>query len=110
MPTYLIKKEIHLARQEGDTAEITFVMPAIIDMSLFGVLFMVSDKLRERIICKSSADNQISIDGQTITIPLLKADTLEHPGKHNWEMQIFNANQSITTGKGQFVIIEKLIH
>jgi hypothetical protein len=110
MATYLIKREKPLTRQEGDfPAPIQFTVPGPdpgIDMSLFDLEFKVVDNSRRTVFHKKSADGDLTIDGQLVTIPLTETDTKRKPGKHKWEAQIKNGTtELITIGRGPFTII-----
>ena len=110
MPTYLVKKEIAITRQEGDTADVVFTVPEVLDLSLYLIRFHVMDNNRRFIFYKNTEVGTIQKDGQTITIPLSALDTKTKTGTHRWEMELFNQNENITIGKGSFVIIPELIH
>lgn len=109
MATYLIKREIQIARQEGDTADVVVVVPDVIDMGNYQARFVVKDSSRRAVIDKKSVDGVLTVTGQTITIPLLVADTKGKAGKHRWELQLTNATEVITIGRGAFVIINEII-
>lgn len=109
MTTYLIKREISITRQEGDTADVVVVVPEILDMNSYSAQFQVRDTNRRTLFNKSSEDGTIQISGQTITIPLLPEDTKNRPGKHRWELQIASQTQLITIGRGNFSIIHEII-
>ena len=109
MPTYLIKKAINITRQEGDSADISFVVPEILNLALYDAKFNVTTKLRNVILYKSSLDGTIAINGQTVTIPLLPDDTKHKTGNYLWELELSNENENITIGKGSFFIISEII-
>lgn len=110
MPTYLIKKEKPITRQEGDTAEVVVVVPDVIDMGSYEVQFKVTDSSRRAVFSKSSGAGTITVSGQTVTIPIAADDTKRKPGKHSWEMQITNNTpEVITIGRGPFVIVGEMI-
>ena len=110
MATFLIGSEININRQEGDTADIVFTMPTILDLSLFAeVKFQVKNATKS-VFTKSLTDNTITVNGQTITIPLLVADTTNKAGTHRWELEISNDTpEVITIAKGNFTIIKQII-
>jgi hypothetical protein len=109
MPTYLVKKEIAITRQEGDTADVVFTVPDVLDLALYNVRYHVLDNNRRYVFHKDTGEGTIQKDGQVITIPLLSEDTKEKTGTHRWEMELHNADEVITIGKGIFVIIPELI-
>ena len=109
MATYLIKRELTITRQEGDTADVVIVAPDVLDMDLYDVQFKVVDSSRRPVMNKTTAGGTITKDGQTITIPLLTADTKNKAGKHSWEMQITTETEVITIGRGPFIIISETI-
>jgi hypothetical protein len=110
MATYLIKKEITITRQEGDSADIVIVVPNVIDMSLYDAQFQVRDTTLRRLIISKTSNAGISIAGQTLTIPLATDDTKNKAGKHRWELQLSNNTpEIITIGRGTFIIVNELI-
>lgn len=110
MATYIISKEIDLTRQEGDTADIVFVVPATLDMGLFTEVKFLAVKRGVDTIDKSVSDGTITVDGQTITIPLLIADTKSKSGEHKWELEVSNDTpEIITIGKGLLTVTKELI-
>lgn len=109
MATFLIKREITITRQEGDTADVVIVVPEVINMANYDARFSVKDSNGRTVFDKKSENAELTISGQTITIPLLIADTKRKAGKHRWELQITNATEVITIGRGVFVIVNELI-
>ena len=109
MATYLIKREITITRQEGDTADVVIVVPEVINMENYNARFAVKDNIGKTVFEKNSENSEMTITGQTITIPLLVADTKKKAGKHRWELQISNETEVITIGRGVFVIVNELI-
>ena len=109
MATYLIKREITITRQEGDTADVVIVVPEVINMENYNARFAVKDNIGKTVFEKKSENSEMTITGQTITIPLLVADTKKKAGKHRWELQITNENEVITIGRGFFVIVNEII-
>ena len=108
MPTYLIKREIPITRQEGDTADVVFIVPEVLDMALYSVRFSVTNQLKKSKIFKSSENQNIIIGGQTLLIPLSSDDTKYHSGNYRWELELFNETEQITIGKGAFNIISEI--
>jgi hypothetical protein len=108
MTTYLIKAQITITRQEGDTADIVITVPALLSMTGYEAQFKVYNTAGQAVLSKASPAT-ITVDGQIITIPLLAADTKGKPGTHKWELQIAKTGSVITIGKGQFVIVSELI-
>lgn len=110
MATYLIKSEKSITRQEGDTADIVFVIPDIFDLSLYKFDFRVYDANNRTLISKNTVAAGIIKNQQTITIPLLVTDTKGKSGKHGWELEISNdMPEVITIGKGPFIILSERI-
>ncbi|MBK6284973.1 MAG: hypothetical protein IPF54_22135 [Draconibacterium sp.] len=85
------------------------IVPEVINMLSYNARFSVKDNNRRTLIDKKSQDGVITIIGQTITIPLLIADTKGKAGKHSWELEISNTNEVFTIGRGIFIIISELI-
>lgn len=110
MATYIISREIDLTRQEGDTADIVFVVPAALDMDLFTEVKFLAVKRGVDTIDKSVSGGTITVSDQTITIPLLAADTKSKSGEHKWELEVSNATpEIITIGKGTLTVTKELI-
>jgi hypothetical protein len=110
MATYIIDREISITRQEADTADVVFTVPDMIDMSLYPtVKFQVSNSMRTAILKKSTDENSLAIEAQIINVPLLPVDTHGKSGTFRWELEISNANETITIGRGIFVVIPQLI-
>lgn len=111
MHAYLIKSEKTITRQEGDCpAPIVMIVPDVVDMLNYNVKFEVHNSSMRRIISKSTEAGTVTVDGQTITIPLTEADTKGRPGKHKWEIQFYNNTpEIITAGRGPFVVTNENI-
>lgn len=107
MPTYLIKRETAITRQEGNTADVTLVIPDIIDMNLYEAEFKIVNASHRTILSKSSVAGTLVISGQVIEIPLPAGDTEDKAGNHLWELEIYNQTQRFTIGRGKFIIIRK---
>lgn len=103
MATYLIKNDFTITRQEGDIADIVFVVQDTLLISGMTVKFQVF-KSRTVVIDKVSPTT-ITVVGQTITIPLLQADTQDLKGTLTWELELTSTGKRITIGKGNFVIV-----
>lgn len=109
MESYIVTKEITIRRQEGDTGSVVFVIPDIIDLDLYTeIKFKVSNS-GSLIFIKLLSDNSISVENQTVTIPLLAVDTKLKSGNHFWELELSNDTEITTIGRGVFVIIKELI-
>ena len=107
MPTYLVKTKYKITRQEGDTADIGFIVPDVIDMTGRKVLFQVRDESDNLRIEKTDTAG-ITVTGQGIIVDLSPADSTGNDGIHNWELQVMNPESTITIGKGQFVILKQV--
>jgi hypothetical protein len=105
MPTYL-KANINLTRQAGDIADIVIIVPEALNMTGRTVNFRVTDKAG-RILIKNPAG--LTIEAQTITIPLLPVDTKGKAGSHNYEVEVVNQQGPITILAGTFTITKELI-
>jgi len=106
MATYLIAQEIAITRQEGDLADVVFVVPDVLSMTGKEATFKVNSDKYGSFIAKESSAGDITIVGQTITIPLLAADTKDKKGRHRWELEVTGP---ITIGRGVFNVIKELI-
>lgn len=108
MAAYLIKEDFEITRQQGDISEIVFVVQNTLLLTGMTVKFSVYDSKGVAKITKVSPTT-ITVVAQTITIPLLKADTETINGALYWEMELTDANRRITIGKGRFNVVKTLI-
>lgn len=104
MATYIVKKWKKITRQEGDIADIVFIIPNIILLSNTAIKFTVVTPAMVKFIEKNN--NDMVIDGQKITIPLLENDTKGKPYLGVWQLDIIRNGDTCTIGKGDFVIIK----
>lgn len=106
MPRYLVKTEILITVQEGDTpAPVEFIVPDILDMSTYHIRFKVFGTNRQTIFTKTDEDSSITVTGQLISIPMLVSDTTGKSDTHRWEAELYNNTpEIITIGRGPFVI------
>lgn len=115
MDTFLIKTEKIITRQEGDTAGISILVPSPpngIDLTNYDVTFVVVNSDGTEIIRKDTISSvaEITIDNQTINIPLYIEDTTGYAGEHRWELQLNNSTpEVITIGRGDFIIVAQII-
>jgi hypothetical protein len=109
MPTYLVERPITITRQEGDLADIVFTIPAILNPADYGIRLSVKDDKGRTVLKMDTAANDITVQDQMVTIPLLPADTKGKPGNHKWEVEIYKDDGPITIGYGSFVITPELI-
>lgn len=107
---FVVKKEFEIVRQEGDDASVQFTVPAEIPLTTATCKFQVKDQNGKLLITKT-ASNGIVIDGQSITVTLLPADTTWHSGMHRWELEVTDEDSygTKTIGKGVFKILSQLI-
>lgn len=91
--------------QEGNLASIDLEMDETFPMEGVGVTLQVKDSEGTVIIEKSSYEDDITIAGQDITIPLLPGDTETLAGRHKYEIDFINAsNQPFATIGGIFIV------
>jgi hypothetical protein len=105
MPTFLVKQEKTIIRQEGDTADVVFNLPEIIDPSEYEIKFSLFSNVAQGTILFSKTD-EIIVEGQQITVPILPADTLNKQGEKYWELSIETSEVKHTIGKGIFKIVK----
>ena len=108
MPTFIVRKETTITRQEGDVADVVFVVPKVLSMTGRTARFGVFDSAGTTIFEKESPD-PVSIASQTITIPILPADTTGHSGSQRGELEVNNDDGRITIGRGHFIITPQLL-
>lgn len=109
MPTYLVERAITITRQEGDLADVIFTIPDILNTTGYDIRFSVKDNNGRNVIKKDTAENNITVQEQMVTILLFPADTKGKPGTHKWEAELYKADGPITIGYGAFVITPELI-
>jgi len=105
--SYIVSTTIKITRKAGDTGSIVFTAPTEIVMTYREALFQVRDNGDDLLFSKSSENSdEITIVGQTITVPLANADTAEASGTYYWDLQVMTAEdaQITTIGSGTFVI------
>ncbi len=105
--SYLVKRPLKITRQEGDTGSVVFIVPDTIPMTGKTATFAVVSKTGVPIFTKTGG--QITVDTQTITVPLVANDTKTWQGVHFWELQVTSLTEVITLGRGDFEIINELI-
>ena len=106
MASYIIKQEITIERQEGDTSDLEILVPEVLDMATYEPTFYVIDRAKNKLITKLPAD--FVIDGQTITTNFAIGDTAGKVGKYRWQLEISNGTNTYTIGRGNFVIIDDI--
>ena len=106
MATYLITREITITRQEGNPSDVIINVPESLSLSGKTAHFRVVDSAGKIIIDK---EDEIVIDGQTLTVLLVASDTARKSGKFRWQLDVSDANGPITIGKGDFVINKSII-
>ena len=115
--SFLVRAEVTITRQEGDTGSIEFIIPATIDMTGMDVIFEVQDVDEQSVFKKESdvSETQIEIDladsrGQYVAILLDGTETKGFAATdHRWELQVSDGDDIITVGKGTFVIQSEVI-
>ena len=89
-------------------ADVVFVVPKVLSMTDRTARFGVFNSGGTAIFEKESPDD-ITIASQTITIPLLPADTTGHSGSQRWELEVLDDDGPITIGRGHFIITPQLL-
>jgi hypothetical protein len=108
MTTILIAEEIHITRQEGDTATLRFIVPEVVSLVGRNIRLEVRTRAKELVFRKQGADWTVA--GQNISANMLATDTRGYSGKHRWELQVNIAQtEVITIGRGNFTIEPELI-
>lgn len=105
MATYLIKQEKQITRQEGDTADVVFTLPEFIDPNDYEIKFSVFSNVSQGTLMFSKSE-EITIEDQKITVPILPEDTLSQEGDKYWELSISKESAKHTIGKGKFKIVK----
>lgn len=100
MASFLIKREFELVRQEGDYADVSFVVPDVLELVAGSTAkFQVSASTGRVMISKD-----MTVNGQNLSAVLDPADTKGKAGKHRWELQVIIDNKPYTIGRGNFEI------
>lgn len=106
MTTFLIKKEKTIIRQQGDTSDVTFVFPEVIPPADYSIRFAVWSNVSQGTLLFEKTNNNLQIDGQSVTVPIAPEDTAEISGERYWELTISNDVRKHTIGKGTFKIVK----
>lgn len=109
MVTYNTARDIPLRRQEGDSSDLTVVVPSLLDMNGASVRFQVRDIAGRLVMDKGTGDASATVEGQTIYIPFLPVDTKRRGGVHRWELEVTIAGNVYTIARGPFDIVKELI-
>jgi len=112
MATYLIKEDIDITRQEGDTADIEFTVPAMLDLVSYPIVkFQTKKKYGGTIILDKTVGSGLAVAGQVVTVTLDSVDTKGvNRGTFKWELEISNTTpEIITIGRGTFDVVKELI-
>lgn len=106
MATYLKGKSRKIIRQEGDDADITITLPALLPVVGASLKFAVFKQGQKTAFISKEA----VMTAQTVAIPLLPGDTKGHPGLHFYEIEIVRPDGKIlTAATNHFEIIKELI-
>lgn len=106
MPTYLIKKEKTIIRQQGDTSDVTFVFPDVINPENYSIKFSVWSNVSQGTLIFEKTEDEMEIEGQTVTVPIDREDTATESGERYWELVIYNEHVTHTIAKGIFKIVK----
>jgi len=104
MATFLIKKEKTITRQQGDTSDVTFVFPDVINPEDFSIKFSVWSNVSQGTLLFEKTQDDMEIGEQTVAIPIDREDTVTVNGDRYWELVIYNEHVTHTIGKGTFKI------
>lgn len=106
MATYLKGQSPEIIRQEGDDADITFIIPDIIDTNGATLKFQVFRSYDSTPILSK----EIVMTGQQATIILDKTDTKGKSGNHQYEIELTLSNgKVVTVARNTFNIKSELI-
>jgi hypothetical protein len=105
--SYIVRTRKTITRQAGDSGSIEVIVPETLSLSGWSVYFEVTDAKLVPIFTKDSEEDTIAIEDQTIYVLLSREDTSELEGVYNWEMEIYKGDDTITIGKGQYIIIKE---
>ena len=95
--------------QEGNLQDFEFAIDNNFDVSLINdITFEVRNCKGGTIINKRLSQGQISLIGNTVTIPILPEDTTGNGGTHSYELDFINSEgQQFFTMGGKFVVMEE---
>jgi hypothetical protein len=103
MDSFIVKKEIKLVRQVGDTGSIEFIVPNLIPIVGKTVEFKTFYQ-DDAILDKSTTNGTITVQAQKISISLSVGDVPER-GNFHWTLKIKTQTQITTIGKGTLDIV-----
>jgi hypothetical protein len=107
MPSYIIKKEILITRQAGDSFDIVITIPSTHPMAGATIKFAIA--LRNMVFVLKTLEDCV-VNGQELTILFQPADTRGKSGPYNWELEHTSSTGFVSTlGKGPFHAIKELI-
>jgi hypothetical protein len=109
MATYNTARDISLRRQEGDSSDLTVIVPTLLDMKGATVRFQVKDIAGRLLIDKSTLQSTIFLEGQTIHLQFDPTDTKRRSGIHRWELEVTISGSIYTIARGSFEIVKELI-
>lgn len=106
MATYLKGQSPEITRQEGDDADITFIIPDIINTDGAILKFQVF----RAYVPLPILEKQITMSGQQATIVLDKSDTKGKSGNHLYEIELtLSHGKVVTVAQNKFNITPELI-
>lgn len=105
--SYIVRTRNTITRQAGDTGSIQLVVPAELSITNYDVYFEVVDNKGESVFTRDTEEATIEKDGQNIYVLLDEENTSGLSGVYEWEMELYSDTETITIGKGQFVIIKE---
>ena len=109
MATYVVTNRYNITRHEGNRADWVVVVPDVLSMTGLSVSFIVRDADTGDVIMYKTTDDDITVDGQTITVDIAPADTTDHAGVHPYELDILNeSDEPILSVNGNFIIKEQV--
>lgn len=109
MASYIIKREIAITRQEGDTGSVEILVPKVVPLAGCELSFQVYDRTN-KVVLRKDDDDWTREDADThvkVSCELDRADTLNKPGTHWWELFVVGTDTHLTIGKGNFIVLPR---
>ena len=106
-PSFVVTEEITITRQAGDTGQIWFILPDVIDPTGCDAQFQIRDR-RDNLVCTMQTPDTITIDGLNVYVTLSVDDFPTKEGAFRYEAELWDDEKNITFAKGPFVVLRNI--
>lgn len=106
MPHYIPKGTYQIQLQEGDAADVRFVVPDEISMTARSAKMQIRKDAQSKLIKElATGGSGIVKSGQTLICSFVPEDFKGKAGTYMWELEVFTVSTDvITIGRGTVVI------